>query len=96
VTVTNTDGALKPQMFAEFTLFAGSPRAVVSVPEASVIYEGDTARVWVAGPGRTLSLRQIQVGGALDGKVEVLQGLRAGESVVTSGALFIDRAATSD
>ena len=96
VTVANPDGALKPQMFAEFTLFGGSPGAAVSVPETSVIYEGDSARVWVAGPGRTLALRQIQVGAALDGKVEVLSGLRAGESVVTNGALFIDRAATSD
>jgi len=52
--------------------------------------------VWVAGSGRTLSLRQIRVGGSYDGKVEVLSGLQAGESVVTSGALFIDRAATSD
>jgi cobalt-zinc-cadmium efflux system membrane fusion protein len=95
-TVSNADGALKPQMFAEFTLFGGAPSAAVSVPEASVIYEGDTARVWVAGPGRTLALRQIQAGGARDGKVEVLSGLRAGETVVTSGALFIDRAATSD
>ena len=83
-------------MFAEFTLFGGKAGAAVSVPESSVIYEGDTARVWVAGPGRTLSLRQIRVGGSYDGKVEVLSGLQAGESVVTSGALFIDRAATSD
>jgi len=94
--VANTDGALKPQMFAEFTLLGGGSGAAVSVPESSVIYEGDTARVWVAGPGRTLALRQIQVGAALDGKVEVLSGLQAGEWVVTSGALFIDRAASGD
>jgi cobalt-zinc-cadmium efflux system membrane fusion protein len=95
-TIANTDGALKPQMFAEFTLYGGKADAAVSVPETAIIYEGDTARVWVAASGRTLGLRQIRVGRSIDGRVEVLSGLTAGESVVTSGALFIDRAGSGD
>jgi cobalt-zinc-cadmium efflux system membrane fusion protein len=94
--IPNLDGLLKPQMFADFTVFAGNSGAAASVPESAVIYEGDTARVWVAGPGRTLALRQIRVGASTGGNVQVLSGLQAGESVVTSGALFIDRAASSD
>jgi len=61
-----------------------------------VIYEGDTARVWIAHPGHALELRQIKTGATVNGLVEVLSGLSPGERVVTSGALFIDRASQGD
>jgi len=35
----------------------------------------------------------VRVGQIADGMVEILAGLSEGEKVVTSGALFIDRAA---
>ena len=37
-----------------------------------------------------------RLGRSADGMVEILNGLPAGAKVVTSGALFIDRAASSD
>jgi cobalt-zinc-cadmium efflux system membrane fusion protein len=40
-----------------------------------------------------LSLRSIRTGRSNDGLVEVLDGLKAGERVVTKGGLFIDQAA---
>ena len=50
-------------MFAELHLWS-SPAATraIGVPEDAVIYEGDTARVWVAHAGRALELRQIKAG----------------------------------
>jgi cobalt-zinc-cadmium efflux system membrane fusion protein len=95
-TVANPDGALKPEMFADFAVDAGPATQALGVPSSSVIYEGDTARVWVAGPGRALGLRQIRAGRTQGGEVEVLSGLQPGERVVTSGSIFIDRAAKSD
>jgi membrane fusion protein, heavy metal efflux system len=94
--VENPDGALKPEMFANFGIITGNAVNAPTVPEEAVVYEGQTARVWVAGNDKTLSLRQIRTGQAQDGVVEVLAGLQPGESVVTSGSLFIDRAAKSD
>jgi cobalt-zinc-cadmium efflux system membrane fusion protein len=91
--VENRDGALKPEMFATFVLATGQPADAIGVPSASVIYEGDSARVWVAHGGRSLELRQIRVGPSQGARVAVLSGLQAGETVVTGGALFIDRAA---
>ena len=41
-----------------------------------------------------IGLREIRVGRSNDGLLEVLDGLKAGERVVTRGSLFIDRAAT--
>jgi cobalt-zinc-cadmium efflux system membrane fusion protein len=94
--IANPDGVLKPEMFAEASLTLDGARQSVAVPENAVIYEGDTARVWVAHDGRRLELRQIQAGRAADGMVEVLSGLTPGERVATSGALFIDRASQGD
>lgn len=93
--VENPDGTLKPEMFATFSIITGSAVNAPAVPEAAVVYEGQTARVWVAGKDKTVGLRQIRPGRVQDGMVEVLAGLNPGESVVTSGSLFIDRAAQS-
>ena len=95
-TIPNPDGALKPEMFADFALDAGPLGQALGIPSSAVIYEGDTARVWVAGPGHALGLRQIRAGRTQGGEVEVLAGLNPGDRVVTSGAIFIDRAAKSD
>lgn len=93
----NADGRLKPGLFATVTLLTGGARRSLSVPESAVIYEGDTARVWVArGKDRALALRPVVAGEKRDGRVEILSGLREGESVVTAGALFIDRGAKVD
>jgi cobalt-zinc-cadmium efflux system membrane fusion protein len=94
--IPNQDGMLKPEMFATFSISTGGESAAPAVPESAIIYEGDTARVWVAQDDGTLSVRPIQTGRVSNGRVEVLAGLTAGEKVVTSGSLFIDRAAKGD
>jgi cobalt-zinc-cadmium efflux system membrane fusion protein len=95
-TIPNPGGLLKPEMFASFTLVTDGVTNSIGVPEDAVIFEGDTARVWVAHPGHALELRQIKAGRVVDGVVEVVSGLQPGERVVTSGSLFIDRAAQGD
>lgn len=92
--VGNREGLLKPQMFARFTILTGSETSAVGVPQNAVVYEGDTTRVWVNDAKGALSLRQIKTGRSNANMVEVLSGLKAGERVVVSGAVFIDRAAT--
>jgi len=90
--VENPQGALKPGMFANFSIITGEVETAPAVPQRAIIYEGRQARVWVAGDGDTLRLREIRTGRITDGMVEVLSGLKVGESVVTSGTVFIDRA----
>jgi cobalt-zinc-cadmium efflux system membrane fusion protein len=94
--VPNPDGALKPGMFGSFRIYTGTPSAKVAVPEQAVIYEGDTARVWITGPDKTLALRYIRAGKTVDGMVEALSGLQPGDHVVTQGSVFIDRASEGD
>jgi membrane fusion protein, heavy metal efflux system len=92
----NADRALKPEMFANFTIFTDGESVSPAVPEESIVYEGDTARVWVAQENGTILSRQIHVGRIANGMVEVDSGLTPGEKIVTSGTLFIDRAAKGD
>ncbi|HEX7858486.1 MAG TPA: efflux RND transporter periplasmic adaptor subunit [Sphingobium sp.] len=95
--IANPDGRLKPETFVKFALLTGSERKALSVSEDAVIYEGDTARLWVAEPRHhRLALRQVKTGAATDGRVEIVGGLREGEVVVTAGSLFIDRGAKVD
>jgi cobalt-zinc-cadmium efflux system membrane fusion protein len=94
--IPNPGGELLPEMFATFSLITGGATLAVGVPEQGVVYEADTARVWVAKDKHLLELRQIKTGQTTGGMVEVLSGLAAGEQVVTNGALFIDRAAKGD
>ena len=94
--VPNPDGMLEPEMFASFNLVTGGETSAVGVPEEAVIYEADTARVWVARSGGLLELRNIHTGETQNGLVEVTSGLSPSDRVVTGGALFIDRASKSD
>jgi cobalt-zinc-cadmium efflux system membrane fusion protein len=90
--VENPDGALKPMMFANFAIITGAAATAPAVPQNAIVYEGDTARVWVARDDGTISSRAVSTGRTEGGMVEITDGLSPGEKVVTAGALFIDRA----
>jgi membrane fusion protein, heavy metal efflux system len=91
--IDNADGALKPEMFANFVILTSPSDQVPAVPEGAVVYEGDAAHVWVVQPDSTIAVRPIRAGRSSAGFVEVLDGLKPGDRVVTKGSLFIDRAA---
>ncbi len=93
----NADGALKPEMMASFHILSGRISSSPAVPEAALVYEGNTAHVWVANTRtHTLEIRRVTLGRMHDGMVEVTEGIHPGEEIVTAGALFIDRAVTGD
>jgi cobalt-zinc-cadmium efflux system membrane fusion protein len=93
-TVDNQDGQLKPEMFANVTIYSASDHPAIGVPKQALIYEGDQVRVWVAHEDKSIELRQIRTGLANGDLVEVHGNLRPGEQIVTKGSLFIDRAAS--
>jgi len=62
-----------------------------------VVYEGDSAHVWLADDkAKALEIRPIKIGRSRHGLMEALEGLHSGDKIVTSGAVFIDRAANGD
>jgi membrane fusion protein, heavy metal efflux system len=90
--IDNRDGALKPEMFANFRIVTSDASESPGVPEAAVVYEGDSAHVWVLA-GDLLCYRAVHTGRTNDALVEILDGLKIGERIVTKGGLFIDQAA---
>jgi cobalt-zinc-cadmium efflux system membrane fusion protein len=93
-TIENKDGLLKPEMFANVTIYSPSDHAAVGVPKTALIYEADQVRVWVAHDDKTIELRQVKPGLTNGDLVEILGNLKPGEKIVTKGSLFIDRAAS--
>ena len=93
-TIDNKDGLLKPEMFANVTIYSGGDHPAVGVPKQALIYEGDQVRLWVAHDDKSIELRQIETGLTNGDLVEVRTNLKAGEKIVTRGSLFIDRAAS--
>jgi cobalt-zinc-cadmium efflux system membrane fusion protein len=93
--IENRDRALKPEMFATFRIQTSDATQSPAIPEAAVVYEGDAAHVWVVQGEGLLAYRPIRTGRDNDGLVEVLEGLKPGERIVTKGGLFIDQAAAS-
>jgi membrane fusion protein, heavy metal efflux system len=93
-TIDNKDGLLKPEMFANVTIYSAGDRAAPAVSKQALIYEGDQVRIWVAREDKSVELRQIKIGLINGNLVEVTSNLKPGEQVVTKGSLFIDRAAS--
>src|ERR1700733_5839840 len=91
--VENPAGELKPEMFAGFRIITSEDGAAPGVPESAIVYEGDSAHVWLANEkAKTLEIRPIKIGRNRHGVVETLEGVKAGDQIVTSGSVFIDRA----
>ena len=94
-TIDNNDRRLKPEMFANVTIYSASDHPAVAVPKQALIYEGDQVRLWVAHEDKSIELRQIRTGLTNGNLVEVTGNLKPGEQVITRGSLFIDRAASA-
>ena len=91
--LANPGGRLKPGMFAQLELAVGAKAKVLTVPVSAVIDSGARQLLLVqvgdAKDGR-FEPREVRLGARSDNYLEVLQGLRAGEPVVTSANFLID------
>jgi cobalt-zinc-cadmium efflux system membrane fusion protein len=94
--IDNSNNLLKPEMYATVRIVDEYVTVSLSVPRPAVILEGEKASVWVLKDGNVVEHRRIKPGVLNDGNLEVLEGLAAGETVISKGALFVDRMATQD
>ena len=92
-TIDNAQGLLRPEMFASVTILTSDGDLSPAVPRDAIIYDGNTARVWVVHDDQSIEQRAIKTGLSNGDSVEVLGGLEVGEKVVSKGSLFVDRAA---
>jgi membrane fusion protein, heavy metal efflux system len=88
--IPNPDGALRAEMFAAFKIVTGEGQNALAVPVDSVIWEGEQSVVWVELDRQQFERRTVKLGIEQDGRLQVRNGLKAGERVVARGAIFID------
>ncbi|MET0266639.1 MAG: efflux RND transporter periplasmic adaptor subunit [Duganella sp.] len=87
--VDNSDGHLRPGMFARVT-FAGRSSTAVVVP-ASALQQGSLSTyVYVETAPSTYAMREVVVGATLGDKVEIVSGLREGERIVVKEGVLLN------
>jgi Cu(I)/Ag(I) efflux system membrane fusion protein len=90
IEIANPGLRLKPAMYAQVELAAAGSRQAVTVPASAVIDSGTRQLVLVQlGEGR-FEPREVRLGQRGVNDVEVLEGVKDGESVVVSANFLID------
>ncbi len=81
---------LKPDMFATVVIRSPIVRESVVVPEQAIIHSGTRNIAVMALGGGYFEPREVKLGVAADGDVEVLEGMKPGEQLVTASQFLID------
>lgn len=82
----NPDRKLKPGMLLTVAIET-APRMSLSVPELAVIGEGDARFVFVVGEDEVARRTEVKTGIRSSGRIEIVDGLRPGQRVVTEGVV---------
>lgn len=90
--VSNAQELLKPKMFARMKILVGQQR-VLAIPVAAVQDTRSGKVVYVPVSNNTYEERKVKLGTQSGDFVEVLDGLRSGERVVTQGSFDLRAAA---
>jgi cobalt-zinc-cadmium efflux system membrane fusion protein len=90
VEVANPSGQLRPGMSASMRLeVAGQARTILTVPAAALQRVGDGWLAFVPRGTQEFEMRPVGRGRDLANDVEVVSGLKAGETVVVDGAFLL-------
>ena len=87
---------LRPGMFARVTLYTGKAERRILLPTSALVQsDGSTGTVLVVQGGRVFR-RKLRLGGQMEGKVEVLDGLKQGEEVISTPSPLLQEGALVD
>jgi RND family efflux transporter MFP subunit len=81
----DTDGTLVPGLFARVRVPVGAPKSTILVSERAIETDQSQKFVLVVGADRIATYRTVQLGGAVEGKRVVLEGLHTGDRVIVNG-----------
>jgi RND family efflux transporter MFP subunit len=85
----NPGEQLKPDQYGQVEIHTGGARRLMA-PESAVLDSGDRQVVYVDLGNGNLEPRPVRAGQHVGGRVEILDGLKAGERIVTSGNFLLD------
>ena len=81
----NRNQRLWPGQFSDVLLRLNEQQNVLVVPSSAVQTGQQGDYVFVTKPDMTVDVRPVKIGQSVNGQTQVLQGLSAGETVVTDG-----------
>jgi RND family efflux transporter MFP subunit len=87
--VDNPAFKLRPEMFVNVELPVSMP-AGLSVPADAVVNSGLSKRVFVETSAGHFEARSVETGWRINDRVQILKGVREGETVVASGTFLVD------
>ena len=86
----NTDLLLRPDMFSEVRILSDTREESVVVPSEAVVRSGGSPQIFVVREPGKFETRTVRLGVESDGRIEVIDGVSAGEEVVTSAQFLVD------
>lgn len=89
IAVDNTDGRLKPGMFADVQIVTTILDRVLLIPDSALETDGANQIVFVALDGNKFEKRIVKLGLEQSGRVQILDGVKAGENIVTTGGFIL-------
>jgi multidrug efflux pump subunit AcrA (membrane-fusion protein) len=89
IAVDNADGRLKAGMFADVEIITTILENVMLIPDGALQTEGDNQIVFVALDGNKFEKRVVKLGLEQAGRVQILDGVKLGEKVVTEGSFIL-------
>ena len=89
VEIDNSDGRLKPGMFATVEIVVGRLDGVLVVPVSAIQREANTESVFVSIDADRFEKRIVTTGLKQEPSVQILEGLKEGELIVSEGGFII-------
>lgn len=85
----NPAGKLKPQMFGELKIPVSEGVKALTVPEEAVVKGTTEQYVFVQTGDSLFEQRIVAAGSAVDGRIEIKEGLKEGDKVVSKGVFYL-------
>ena len=85
-TMPNPDGVLRPGLFAQVSLVVSDEVRAVVIPEQAIVPQGTRRFVFKVVDGKAV-MTEVTIGLRRYGKVEIVEGLEEGDTIVTAGQL---------
>ena len=89
IEVDNGEGRLKPGMFADVEITTDVLRDALIISDAALQTEEDNQIVFVALDTNKFEKRVVKLGLEHQGRVQILEGVKKGERVVTDGSFIL-------
>ena len=89
ILLDNSDLALKAGMTARVRIVTATIPDAILIPQSTVLYRSDREEVFIAGSDNRAILRQVVLGFSSGEKIEIREGLSAGDQLIVTGGQYL-------